>query len=87
MQGLKGAVQELIKAYRTANGCPPKALVFYRDGVSEGQFAEVERVELPLIRAACLEVHSLESKHGQIPGCNRDCLSHLPCLISEGTHQ
>ncbi|KAJ7758252.1 argonaute-like protein [Mycena metata] len=31
----------------------PKRLVFYRDGVSEGQFQQVLERELPLIKAAC----------------------------------
>ncbi|KAJ7075722.1 argonaute-like protein [Mycena belliarum] len=31
----------------------PKRLIFYRDGVSEGQFQQVLDQELPLIRAAC----------------------------------
>ncbi|KAJ7177641.1 argonaute-like protein [Mycena filopes] len=31
----------------------PKRLIFYRDGVSEGQFQQVLDLELPLIKAAC----------------------------------
>ncbi|KAJ7737366.1 argonaute-like protein [Mycena metata] len=31
----------------------PKRLIFYRDGVSEGQFQQVLDQELPLIKAAC----------------------------------
>ena len=27
----------------------PERLIFYRDGVSEGQFAEVQRVEIPQV--------------------------------------
>ncbi|KAJ7500499.1 argonaute-like protein [Mycena galericulata] len=34
----------------------PKRLIFYRDGVSEGQFQQVLDQELPLIRAACLQL-------------------------------
>lgn len=33
----------------------PKRLIFYRDGVSEGQFQQVLDQELPLIKAACRE--------------------------------
>jgi eukaryotic translation initiation factor 2C len=32
---------------------PPTRLIFYRDGVSEGQFAQVLAEELPMIRNAC----------------------------------
>ncbi|KAJ7616353.1 argonaute-like protein [Mycena polygramma] len=35
----------------------PKRLIFYRDGVSEGQFQQVLDQELPLIRAACAELN------------------------------
>ncbi|KAJ7321835.1 argonaute-like protein [Mycena albidolilacea] len=34
----------------------PKRLIFYRDGVSEGQFQQVLDLELPLIKAACQEL-------------------------------
>ncbi|KAJ7732583.1 argonaute-like protein [Mycena maculata] len=34
----------------------PKRLIFYRDGVSEGQFQQVLDQELPLIKAACREL-------------------------------
>ncbi|KAF7433014.1 hypothetical protein PC9H_004959 [Pleurotus ostreatus] len=34
----------------------PKRLIFYRDGVSEGEFAQVLEKELPRIRAACVEL-------------------------------
>ncbi|KAG6909899.1 hypothetical protein DXG01_014713 [Tephrocybe rancida] len=34
----------------------PKRLIFYRDGVSEGQFQQVLDLELPLIKAACAEL-------------------------------
>ncbi|KAK2462455.1 hypothetical protein APHAL10511_005425 [Amanita phalloides] len=33
----------------------PKKLIFYRDGVSTGQFEQVIREELPMIRRACQE--------------------------------
>ncbi|CCO31680.1 Protein argonaute-3 Short=Argonaute3 [Rhizoctonia solani AG-1 IB] len=31
----------------------PKRLIYYRDGVSEGQFPQVLSIELPAIQAAC----------------------------------
>jgi len=34
----------------------PKRLIFYRDGVSEGQFKHVLELELPLIKEACAEL-------------------------------
>lgn len=35
---------------------PPKRLIFYRDGISEGEFPKVLEVELPQIKAACAEL-------------------------------
>jgi len=35
---------------------PPARLIFYRDGVSEGQFQQVLDTELPEIKAACAEL-------------------------------
>jgi eukaryotic translation initiation factor 2C len=35
----------------------PKRLIFYRDGVSEGQFKHVLDLELPLIKEACAELN------------------------------
>ncbi|KAG9005743.1 hypothetical protein FRB94_001309 [Tulasnella sp. JGI-2019a] len=32
----------------------PRRIIFYRDGVSEGQFEQVVRIEVPRIRAACV---------------------------------
>ncbi|KAF9261759.1 Piwi-domain-containing protein [Marasmius fiardii PR-910] len=34
----------------------PKRLIFYRDGVSEGEFSQVLSKELPLLRLACKDV-------------------------------
>ncbi|KAH7312378.1 QDE2-like protein [Stachybotrys elegans] len=35
------------------NGKTPKRIVIFRDGVSEGQYAQVLNLELPMIREAC----------------------------------
>ncbi|KAJ3565826.1 hypothetical protein NP233_g7393 [Leucocoprinus birnbaumii] len=44
------------KAREKAANPAPKKLIFFRDGVSEGQFDQVLEHELPLIRAACVEL-------------------------------
>jgi len=41
---------------KPANSAAPKRLIFFRDGVSEGQFQQVLDQELPLIKAACAEL-------------------------------
>ncbi|KAI0092008.1 argonaute-like protein [Irpex rosettiformis] len=40
---------------KVANAAP-KRIIFYRDGVSEGQFRQVLEKELPLLQAACKKV-------------------------------
>jgi eukaryotic translation initiation factor 2C len=35
---------------------PPKRIIFYRDGVSEGQFQQVLDIELPRLKAACTQL-------------------------------
>lgn len=51
-------VAELLSAYTKKNGKRPERILFYRDGVSEGQFASALQYELPAIRKACSEVIS-----------------------------
>ncbi|KAH9179683.1 argonaute-like protein [Lactarius sanguifluus] len=43
----------VLTQYKLNTGKYPKRILFYRDGVSEGQFATVIQDELPLIRSAC----------------------------------
>lgn len=49
-QDLKGMVKDLLKSFYRASGKKPVRLIFYRDGVSEGQFAEVQRFEITQVR-------------------------------------
>ncbi|KAF9209936.1 eukaryotic translation initiation factor 2C, 2, partial [Haplosporangium sp. Z 27] len=50
---LGGMVVELLKTFYQTCGQKPERILFYRDGVSEGQFAEVLRYEIEAVRAAC----------------------------------
>ncbi|KAF9950945.1 eukaryotic translation initiation factor 2C, 2 [Mortierella alpina] len=50
---LGGMVVELLKTFFQTCGQKPERILFYRDGVSEGQFAEVLRSEVASVRAAC----------------------------------
>ncbi|KAG8185286.1 hypothetical protein JTE90_023895 [Oedothorax gibbosus] len=51
---LKGMVLDLLKAfYRNTKGKKPEKIIFYRDGVSEGQFQQVRSYEVKSIREAC----------------------------------
>lgn len=54
IQDLKNMVVELLKAfYKNTRGRKPEKIIFYRDGVSEGQFAEVRDYEIKAVREAC----------------------------------
>ncbi|TPP57294.1 Eukaryotic translation initiation factor 2c [Fasciola gigantica] len=47
---------ELLKDYSRRNNGPPSRLIFYRDGVSEGQFEKVLLEELAGIQRACIDL-------------------------------
>ncbi|GLJ52618.1 hypothetical protein SUGI_1119890 [Cryptomeria japonica] len=48
-----GMIKELLISFRRATGQKPLRIIFYRDGVSEGQFYQVLLYELDAIRRAC----------------------------------
>ncbi|KAG0487287.1 hypothetical protein HPP92_009382 [Vanilla planifolia] len=48
-----GMIRELLISFRKATGQKPLRIIFYRDGVSEGQFYQVLLFELDAIRKAC----------------------------------
>lgn len=50
---LKYLVYELVTAFVMRNGVRPKRILFYRDGVSDGQFAQVMRDEVQAVKDAC----------------------------------
>jgi len=57
--GLKDAAKDmLIGFYRSNSGRKPLALIYYRDGVAEGQFDEVLREEYKALRQACFELEA-----------------------------
>ncbi|KAF8266852.1 argonaute-like protein [Lactarius quietus] len=53
IDGMEGMSTYVLNQYKMSTGKFPKRILFYRDGVSEGQFATVINDELPLIRSAC----------------------------------
>ncbi|KAJ4724979.1 Argonaute family protein [Melia azedarach] len=48
-----GMIRELLIAFRRSTGHKPHRIIFYRDGVSEGQFNQVLLHEMTAIRQAC----------------------------------
>ncbi|KQK13776.2 hypothetical protein BRADI_1g12431v3 [Brachypodium distachyon] len=48
-----GMIRELLVSFYKATKCKPSRIIFYRDGVSEGQFSQVLLYEMDAIRKAC----------------------------------
>lgn len=48
-----GMIRELLLSFKKATGQKPMRIIFYRDGVSDGQFYQVLLYELDAIRKAC----------------------------------
>nr|GMD24125.1 eukaryotic translation initiation factor 2C [Ipomoea batatas] len=55
-----GMIRELLIEFRKSTGRKPERIIFYRDGVSEGQFCQVLLEEMDAIRKAC---NSLEANY------------------------
>ncbi|CAI8616294.1 unnamed protein product [Vicia faba] len=51
-----GMIRELILAFHKSTGLKPGRIIFYRDGVSEGQFSQVLLYEMDAIRKACSSI-------------------------------
>lgn len=56
IEDLGAMAREHLLAFRDACRVLPHRILFYRDGVSEGQFAQVLRFELAALKAACREI-------------------------------
>ncbi|KAK4409024.1 protein argonaute MEL1 [Sesamum angolense] len=51
-----GMIRELLIAFYKSTGQKPHRIIFYRDGVSEGQFSQVLLHEMDAIRKACVSI-------------------------------
>ncbi|CAI2175449.1 1381_t:CDS:10 [Funneliformis geosporum] len=58
ISSLKEMVQELLKVFYKETRRKPERILFYRDGVSEGQFEEVLTFEVDAIRKACITLEA-----------------------------
>ncbi|XP_023240515.1 protein argonaute-2-like [Centruroides sculpturatus] len=54
---LKSMLIEVIKTFKGENKTTPKKIIFYRDGVADGDFHKVIDYELKQIREACSELN------------------------------
>ncbi|KAL6557384.1 argonaute 5 [Orobanche minor] len=53
-----GMIREHLIAFYKSTGHKPHWIIFYRDGVSEGQFSQVLLHEMDAIRKACLSIEA-----------------------------
>lgn len=58
IEDLEAITIEQLKFFFSKTRVKPEAIVFFRDGVSEGQFEQVKNAEVRAIRAACKRVQS-----------------------------
>ncbi|XP_023211215.1 protein argonaute-2-like [Centruroides sculpturatus] len=53
---LKEMVKEILKQFYKNTKQKPIKIIFYRDGVSEGEFSQVQNKEISQIRQSCMEL-------------------------------
>ncbi|KAF7087370.1 hypothetical protein CFC21_090567 [Triticum aestivum] len=58
-----GMIRELLISFKKSTGEKPQRIIFYRDGVSEGQFYQVLLFELNAIRKACASLEANYQPH------------------------
>lgn len=63
IDGLKFLVYQLLTAFAEKNRLYPKRILFYRDGVSEGQYADIMRTEVTAVREAVDHVNSMSTRN------------------------
>lgn len=56
IEDMKAMAKEQIQHFVAANKVRPQRILFYRDGVSEGQFAQLLEYELSALKSACKEI-------------------------------
>ena len=54
-------VKDLLLSFYQKHKIAPQRLIFFRDGVSEGELATVQRLEIPQVRRNLL----MRGSHGQ----------------------
>lgn len=57
IDGLKYLVHDLLKTFFNQHNVWPARILFYRDGVSEGQYAEVLGTEFAAVKEACRHIN------------------------------
>ncbi|XP_023241851.1 protein argonaute-2-like [Centruroides sculpturatus] len=61
IENMKAMMKDLLVSfYRNTGGKKPEKIIFYRDGLSEGEFSKAVNKELMLMRDACAEMNPSE---------------------------
>jgi eukaryotic translation initiation factor 2C len=67
IENLEGMAVELLKQFQLENNLLPYQIVFYRDGVAEGQFQHVVKMEVEALKRAFNRVYINNSQKTQKP--------------------
>lgn len=59
---LKKYVFRAINSFAARNNGPPRRLIFYRDGISEGEFDKVAKLEIEEIKEALARVWEMNKE-------------------------
>ncbi|KAF8313382.1 Piwi domain-containing protein [Amanita rubescens] len=62
IEDMESMFDDLLERFKRVNKTLPRRIVFYRDGVSEGEFSQVDQVEIPRMAAV------VNRKYGTDPG-------------------
>ncbi len=61
IQDLKSMARELLLSFfRSTGGRKPEKIIFFRDGVSEGQFYQVMQQEVTQLQQACMALEKVD---------------------------
>ena len=67
IENLEGMAVELLNQFQRENNILPFQIVFYRDGVAEGQFQHVVQKEVEALKRAFNRVYGEKGEKGQKP--------------------
>uniref|UniRef100_A0A336LXQ0 CSON004700 protein n=1 Tax=Culicoides sonorensis TaxID=179676 RepID=A0A336LXQ0_CULSO len=62
IRDLQEIVEENLRIFKQKHNILPKHILYYRDGVSEGQFPEIKQIELQAIQRACQTIGGPDNK-------------------------
>jgi hypothetical protein len=88
IEEMEAMVVERLQLYKARNKALPQRIIFYRDGVSEGQFDLVLQHELPQIQSACKKVYGAKDPKPllSIIICGKRYVGGRPCCGLDADH-